>query len=325
MNTNLAHAAWAHTQSLTKKVTHTRIGRHRITAATTLLMLVWLRTILGPGLPFLLIMLGTGIGGIWLLRHRKDIAASIAIITAAAGIPAAITIVMAAHNSPNVITAAAVLTGYILIAPLPTLTAWALRPALTSRPLSSLVGSLILVLTMTPIVVFGDHGYGTQLLVASATLSCGLIWTRHRRALHHHLRDLPRTTAGWTDLGPRVLPTGGQIHRVLIRRGYAVAATLTTAKTISPGALHRALSHAIDLAAAAGIPATRVRPVLLAPAATSGLGPHKVNAHGAAATVLVLTPEHLEDVTALAPRSFLRRRRPLLTAATLAQPKGRAA
>lgn len=322
---NIIRTLSRHLRSLINRFRRTRWGRRPVLLLTAAFMLCWLWAVLGPDLPVLLILLGLGAGGTWLLRHRRDILCSIAIATITAAIPIIVTIVMAGAHSSNVPTAAAVLTGYTLAAPLPTLTAWVLRPAVISRPLNSLIGSLILLAWITPVVVFGDHGYGTQLLVGSVTLSCGLIWTRHRQALNRRLAHLPRDADGWTDLGPRVLLDGDQIHRVLIRRGYAVAATLTTAKTISPGALNRTLAHSIGLADSAGIPASRVRPILLAPSATSGLGPHEVISRGAAATVLVLTPQQLGDITAQAPQSFLRRRRPLLTAAALAQPESRPA
>ena len=304
----------------------TRWGRRPVLLLTAMFMLMWLWKVLGPDLPYLVVLLGTSIGAIWLLRHRRDVVYSIVIVAVTVAAPMIVTIVMAGAHSANVPTAAAVLTGYILAAPLPTLTAWALRPAVISRPLNCLIGSLLLLVSATPIVVFGDHGYGTQLVVTAVTLSCGLIWVRHRRALGHRLKNLPLDAAGWTDLGARLLPGGGQIDRVLIRRGYAVAATLTTAKTISPGALNRTLTRSLGLAESAGIPPARVQPILLAPAATSGLGPHQVTSRGAAAAVLVLTPDQLAQVISRAPEQrLLRRRRSLLTAAALAQPEGRAA
>ena len=320
------HPRLRQAQSLIVRFGRIRWGRRPGLLMTALFMLVWLWRVLGTNLPYLAVLLAVSAGSIWLLRHRRDVAYSVAIATVTTVAPMVVTILMAGAHSTNVPTAAAVLTGYVLAGPLPTLTAWALRTTVISRPLNALLGSLILLISTTPIVIFGDHGYGTQLVIGAVTLSCGLIWIRHRRALARRLQDLPLGADGWTDLGARLLPGGGQVDRVLIRRGYAVAATLTTAKTISPGALNRTLARSVGLAESAGIRPSRVRPVLLAPAATSGLGPHQVTSRGATATVLVVTPDQLSQVTSRAPEHrLLRRRRPLLTAATLTQPEGRAA
>lgn len=320
------HPRLRRVQSLIVRFGCTRWGRRPVLLFTALFMLVWLWRILGPNLPYLIVLLAISGGSIWLLRHRRDVVYGIAIATITAVAPMIVTVLMAGAHSTNVPTAAAVLTGYVFAGPLPTLTAWALRPTVISRPLNSLFGSLILLTSATPIVIFGDHGYGTQLIVGAVTSSCGLIWIRHRQALARRLKDLPLGDDGWTDLGARLLPGGGQVDRVLIRRGYAVAATLTTAKTISPGALNRTLARSLGLAESAGIRPSRVRPVLLAPAATSGLGPHQVTSRAATATVMVLTSDQLSQITSRAPEHrLLRRRRSLLTAATLAQPEGRAA
>ena len=307
---------------LTKRFAATRWGRKPVTLLCAGLLLMWGWAVLGPDLPFLIILLALAATAMWILRHRRDIAYSVGIIACTAAAPVIVVLLMASAGASGTPAVAAVLTGYILAAPLPTLTAWALRPPITSRPRSALLGSLLLLIGAVPVTVFGDHGFGTSVLVGSVAAACGLVWVRHRRALARRLMHLPVRRDGWTDLGARVLPAGSELHKVLVRRGYVVAATLTTGKIISPGALRRTMNRAIDLAAAAGVPPTRVQPVLFAPRATSGTGHHHITAGGATGTVLVTASPDLLDITALAPRSHRRGHRCLLTAATLDVPEG---
>lgn len=328
MNTRLTtvvHAVTVAARGSGHRIGGSRWGRRPAVLLAAALMLMWAWAILGPNLPFLLILLLVASAAIWTMRHRRDIAYSLGIAAVTAAAPAAAVIAFAASEAGSAPAAAAALTGFIMTAPLPTVTAWILRPPILSRPRNALVGSLVLLLGAVVALAVDGRGVDGPVLVASLGASTGLIWVRNRRAVLRRLKDLPRTGDGWTYLGRRVLPNGDEIYQAVIRRGYAVAATLTTASSVSSGALTRSVNRALGLAGALGLPTSHVHPVLVAPRITTGYGAHQVSAPGGRATVLVAAPTDVLTIARLAPNSRRRYRRCLYTAAALSLPERRPA
>ena len=279
------------------------------------LMIVWCWFVLGSNFPLLLAVLATAAGGIWVLRRRRDVAACMAIGTVTAAVPAVTCVILIDRQVSGAADMVAVLTGYILVAPVPALVACALRPVLVTAPVNALLGSGVLLLGAASEVAFGDHGEGAAVLAAAVTLSVALIWHRHRRAATALLAALPAVN-GWTDLGCRTLPDGSRIDRLLIGKGHAITCVATAATVSEKGSLAAARTAAAA-AAALGLPGSRVQPVIVTDRETPGVHRHLVNDGEVAASVIVTGSRHLEDVTRLAPRRRRHQRRAVLTAALL--------
>jgi len=282
------------------------------------LMIVWCWFVLGSDFPLLLAVLATAAGGVWVLRRQRDVAACMAIGTVAAAAPTVACLVVMGHaaDSTGAADVVAVLTGYILVSPIPTLLAFLQQPPVISRPVNALVGSVILLLGAVPVVVFGDHGDGAPMLAGALLVSGATVWIRQRRAGHALVADLP-VEDGWTDLGTRTLPDGTTVHRLLLGRGHAVAAARSGTPTPGQAALARAVHRAGTVADTLGLPASRVQPVIL-----TGTGTERqrrvVTTGQATASVIITGTAGLSAVTGTAPRRrWIATRRPLLTAAAL--------
>jgi hypothetical protein len=280
------------------------------------LMIVWCWFVLGSDFPLLLALLATAAGGIWVLRRRRDVAACLAIGTVTAAVPAVTCVILIDRQVSGAADMVAVLTGYILVAPVPALVACALRPVLVTAPVNALLGSGVLLLGAASAVAFGDHGEAAAVLVAAVTLSVALIRHRHRRAATALLAALPAVN-GWTDLGCRTLPDGSRIDRLLIGKGGQAITCVATAATVSEKGSLAAARTAAAAAAALGLPGSRVQPVIVTDRETPGVHRHLVNDGAVAASVIVTGSRHLEDVTRLAPRRRRHQRRTVLTAALL--------
>lgn len=284
-----------------------------LTAAVVLLW--WLYVAVGANLPWLLVVGAAALTAVWVTRSHPQVAvcALIALVTAA--VPTVVCVILIGQQVIGPGDVGAVLTGYVLAAPVPALVACALRPALINAGLNALLGSTVLLLAAVPCVVLGDHGEGAAVLIIALTSAVGLIWHRHRRASGALLAALPAVN-GWTDLGPRVLPDGCRVDRLLVGLGHAIACSdSTSSATPEQGAL-----VAAKTAAAIGLPGARVQPVVVTDWETAGLERHLVNDGKVAASVIVTGRHHLEDVTRLAPRRYLKHGRAALTASLLPVP-----
>ena len=293
-----------------------------LTAAVVLLW--WLYVAVGANLPWLLAGVAAALTAVWVTRAHPQVAvcALIALVTAA--VPAVVCVILISQQVIGAGDVGAVLTGYVLAAPVPALVACALRPALINAGLNALLGSTVLLLAAVPCVVLGDHGESAVVLIVALTSAVGLIWHRHRRASGALLAALP-VVNGWTDLGSRVLPDGCRVDRLLVGLGHAIACSdSTSSATPEQGALAAARTAAAA-AAAIGLPGARVQPVVVTDRETAGLERHLVNDGKVAASVIVTGRYHLEDVTRLAPRRYRSHRRAVLTAALLPIPAMRAA
>ena len=105
------------------------------------LLMWWAYLVLGANLPWLLIAAGTGVTAIWLLRNRRDLAACIAVGALTATIPAVTCVVLVDRQVTGASDVVAVLTGYILVAPIPALAAATPRAALLPPLGNALLGS----------------------------------------------------------------------------------------------------------------------------------------------------------------------------------------
>ena len=294
-------------------------GSRLVLIATGVIVLIWLIVHLGRQTPVLLGMVAAAAGAVWLCRRRRDIVTSAVIAATTTALPGVAVIVAATHGSVSVLGAASVLTGHVLAGPLPTIAAWILRPAVLSRPVNAALGSAILLLAAVPVIVFGDHGFGPAVLIAGVAGGIGTVVIRHRRAAYQLLQDLEAIpTAGWTDLGCRALPDGLPVH-LMVGRGYVLCAVLTSAKTIGSGLPNRSVTAALSAARALGVPASRVKPVVL----SAGVAVVDVDVRqgsirqGHAQVTVVPSAAHMADLAAAAPRSRLPHRRVLVAAAAL--------
>jgi len=291
--------------------------RNRPTLAVgAVLMVVWCWFVLGSDFPLLLAVLAAAAAGIWVLRRQRGVAVCLAIGAVTAAVPAVTCVILVDRQVSGAADVVGVLTGYILVGPVPALVACALRPVLVTAPVNALLGSGVLLLGAAPGVVFGDHGEGAAVLIAALTLSVALIRYRHRRAATALLAALPAVN-GWTDLGGRTLPDGSRIDRLLIGNGQAITCLATTASTVSEKRSLAAARTASAAAAALGLSGARVQPVILTEHETPGMHRHLVNDGDLAASVIVTDRSRIEDVTRLAPRRRRHQRRTVLTAALL--------
>lgn len=287
---------------------------------TAAVLLWWWYLTLGADLPILLAALAAIAGAVWTVRRRPAIAAcaAITVVTAAALVVACV--VVADGQNPATADVVAVLTGYLLAAPIPALTACMLRPALVSAPLSTLFGSGILLLSAVPVVAVGSYGLSAAVLVIALVAACAVIYRRHHKAAAELTGALP-TLADWTDLGGRRTPDGARIDRLLIGHGHAVACTVMGGQRINDRAALAAARRAAAAAAAIGLPPWRVQPVIIAERHPGpdipAIRRHPVNDDALAAAVIVASISALPQVTAQVPARRLGQRRAVLTAALL--------
>jgi hypothetical protein len=279
------------------------------------LLLAWLWVVLGSDLPLLLTVLAAAAGATAGLRRRPEYAAGVAVAIGTAAAPAVTCLIVMTEQAPGAADVVAVLTGYILVAPIPAMLAFSRRPTVIRRPVNALLGSLILLLGTVPVVMIGDRGDGAPMLAGALLVSGATVWIRQQRAGHALVADLP-VEDGWTDLGTRTLPDGTTVHRLLLGRGHAVAAAHSGTSTPGPAALDRAVHRAITVADTLGLPASRVQPVLLT-GTGAGLQRRVVTTGQATASVIITGTAGLSAVTGTAPRCWTATRRPLLTAAVL--------
>ena len=310
-----------------REIFSTTTDRRRRQRSTVLVaaavLLCWLSLVLGPDLPWLLTAMAVALIAVWVLRRHRAIAVCVVIAAFTAAAPAVTSVILIdrqVSGAPNVV---AVLTGYILVAPVPALVACTLRPALVHRPINTLIGSAVLLLGAVPMVVLGDHGEGAAVLIVALTTSVAVVWYRHRRAATALLAALP-VVNGWTDLGPRTLPDGARIDRLLFGDGQAIACSTSTTSAALEDVLLTVARKAAAAAAALGMAGGRVQPVILTCQENPGIERHLVNDGKVVASVILTGQSHLGDVIRLAPRRRWGHRRAVLTAALLPVPTARA-
>ena len=292
-----------------------RRRRRPAVLVAAVLLLVWGWVVLGSDLPLWQAVLAVAAAAGCVLRRRRDLAGGLAVAVGAAAAPTMACLIVMSRQAPGAADVVAVLTGYILVSPIPTLLAFSQRPPVISRPINALIGSVILHLGAVPTALFGDHGSGAPLLAGFLVASSATVWARQRRATAALLAGLS-TDDGWTDLGRRTLPDGGSVHRLLLGRGSAIAVASSDA-TVCPATLVRALNRAVAVADTLGMPVSRVQPVVLTTAVQGGLERRLVNTGAAAASVIVTGASGLPGITRTAPRHWATSRRVLVTAAAL--------
>ena len=298
-----------------------RLGRGRTpaVAAAAGLLLWWCSLVLGPDLPALLLMAAVVLVAVWMARYRRSdvVCASIAAVVVTMFAVAGVLVVDRQSDATDV---AAVLIGYALVAPIPALVACLQRPAsLVSAPVSTLIGSGILLAGAAPTVLAG-HGYGldSAVLVTVLVAAAAVIVLRHRRAAAKLTDPLP-TLHGWTDLGGRRTPDGTRVDRLLLGAGHAIVCTrLIGDRPVTDRAALAAVRRAAAAAQAIGLAPHRVQPVILTTTAgKDAVRRHLVNDGDVAASVLVVRPDQLCRVIAQAPARRPGRRRAVLAAAML--------
>lgn len=304
---------------LSKAGSRIRDRRTPAVAATMALLLCWCYLVLGPNL-LAALLLGTGavLGTVWTVRHHRPIALCtvITILTAAAF--AGTCVVTINRQTAAAADAAAVLTGYLPITPVPALVACFQRPELVSAPRSTLIGSGVLLLSATPVILIGAYPLADVVLVAAAAAAAAVPSLRHRRAAAALTASLP-TLHGWTDLGARRTPDGTHVDRLLLGAGAAIACSTADRRPVTDRIALTAARRAVTIADALGLPTHRVQPVILSATGTGGMRRHLVNDGHLAASVIIIEPDRLDQVIArVHPRR--RGRRPVLTAALLPAP-----
>ncbi len=291
-----------------------RFGRRHIAAVLTAAVLAWwCWSRLRDQLLALTVLLAAAAVTIWIVRRRRELAAAAAIAATSAAVPAAVMLELL-QRDPTSTSTAAILTGYAVLAPAPTVTAWTLHPALVSRTRSALLGSLVLLITAVPAVLLP---WTAALLLPTAAIGvCGTLWLRNHRHGHadHRETDLG---SGWTDLGARRLPTGQPIAHLAVGGGYAITACTAPAATPSRAVLIDTVRRAAAAADAIDLPVHRMQPVLLSDQVQALPTHHLVNTGAIAAMVIVARPDQLPTVAAAAPHRRWWSRRPLHLARSL--------
>lgn len=294
-------------------------GRTPAVAAAAGLLLWWCWVAVGPNLPALLLVVIVVLVAVWMARYRRTdvVCASIAAVTVTVFTVAGVLVVDRQSGATDV---AAVLIGYAVVAPIPALLACLQRPALlVSAPVSTLIGSGILVAGAAPTVLAG-RGYGldSAVLVTVLATAVAVIVLRHRRAAAALTDPLP-TLHGWADLGGRRTPEGARIDRLLLGAGHAIVGTrLIGDRPVTDQAALATVRHAVAVAQAIGLAPHRVKPVILTTTTEKDtVRKHLVNDGDVAASVLVIQPDQLCRVIAQAPARRPGHRRAVLAAAML--------
>ena len=135
----------------------------------------WAYLVLGSNLAWLLAAIGISLVAVWVLREHPGIAVCVAIATITAATPAVTCVILIDREVSGAADLAAVLTGYILVAPVPALVACTLRPVLGLVPVNALVGSVVLLLGAAASVVLGDTSDGAAVLFVALFASVALI------------------------------------------------------------------------------------------------------------------------------------------------------
>jgi hypothetical protein len=299
-----------------------RFGRGRAPAAAvaTLLLLWWCGLVLGPDLPVLLLVVTGTLVAVWMVRHRPAAAACAGIAAGTATVFAVTCVVVVDRQSGGATEVVAVLIGYLLVAPIPALAACLQRPvSLVSAPVSTLVGSGILLASATPTVLAGGgYGLDSVVLVTGLVTAVAMIVLRHRRAAAKLTDPLP-TLHGWTDLGGRRAPDDTRIDRLLLGAGHAIVGTrLVDDQPVTDRVALAAVRQAAAAAQAVGLPPHRVQPVILTTTAEKdSVRRCLVNDGDVAAAVIIARPDQLCRVIAQAPARRPGHRRAVLAAALL--------
>lgn len=282
-------------------------------------LLWWAYLVLGSNLPWLLAAIGGSITVVWTLRAHREVAACVAIATLTAAAPAVTCVILIDWQVSGGTDMVAVLTGYVLVAPVPALIAcMLLRPVLVTAAVNALLGSAVLLLGAATVVVLGDHGEGAAMLIVALAASVAILWRRHRRAAEALLAPLPMVN-GWTDLGRRTLPDGSRIDRLLVGKGHAITCS-TAASTVTGAGSIAAVRTAAQTARTLGLSGSRVQPVILTEQEKPRVKRRMVNDGVVAASVIVTAEQYIEDVTRLAPLTRRHQRRAVLRAALLPVP-----
>ena len=264
------------------------------------ILVTWWAIVLREQLPVLLAMLAVAAAAVWLARHRPDLATAVAVAAATALLPAAAMLTVL-HHDPTATDAAAVLIGYSVAGPVPTLCTWALRPAALHRTRTALTGSAVMLASAAAATATGGPIAATLLPVTVITVATGTwMFNRRRRCLtsDRNVRDIGD---GWFDFGSRATPSGLQVQRLLLGRGHGIAAWPADTEHPSRVVLESTVRHAASVADTIGVPAARIQPVLLAP--VHGLPRrHLVTTTDLSAAVIVANPDQLTALTAAAPR-----------------------
>ena len=284
---------------------HNRVRPFLARRATHVLALIilgiWWTIVLRDQLPILLTLLAAAAAAAWMTRHHTGLAAAVAIAAATALLPAAAMLTVLQSN-PAATNTAAVLIGYTLAGPIPTLATWALRPAVLHRTRTALTGSAVMLASAAFAATLAAAFAATLLPVTVIAITTGT-WLSNRRR-RRSLTGNPKTCQigdGWLDLGARIIPGGLQVHRLLMGRGHGIAAWPSPTDDPSRVVLESVVLHSAALADAIGVSAARVQPVLLAP--IQGLPRrHLVITEDLAAVVIVANPEQLTGLTAVASR-----------------------
>lgn len=300
-----------------------RLGRGRTpaVAAAAGLLLWWCSLVLGPDLPALLLTATVVLVAVWMVRYRQAAAACAGITAGTATVFAVTCVVVVDRQGGGATEVVAVLIGYLLVAPIPALVACLQRPeSLVSAPVSTLVGSGILLPSAAPTVLAGGgYGLDSVVLVTGLVTAVAMIVLRHRRAAARLTDPLP-TVHGWTDLGGRRTPDGTRVDRLLLGAGYAIVGTrLVDDQPVTDRVALAAVRRAAAAAQAVGLPPHRVQPVILLTTTGEKDTVHRypVNDGDVAASVIVCRPDHLCRVIAQAPARRPGHRRAVAAAALL--------
>ena len=264
------------------------------------ILVTWWAIVLREQLPVLLAMLSAAAAAVWLARHRTDLAAAVAVAAATALLPAAAMLTVL-HHDPTATDAAAVLIGYCVAGPVPTLCTWALRPAALHRTRTALTGSAVMLAGAAAAAAAGGPIAATLLPVTVITVASGTWMLNRRRRCLTSDRNVRDIGDGWFDFGSRATPSGLHVQRLLLGRGHGIAAWPTDTEHPGRVVLESTVRHAATVADTIGVPTARIQPVLLAP--VHGLPRrHLVTTQDLAAVVIVANPDQLTALTAAAPR-----------------------
>ena len=257
-------------------------------ASTAALLLTWWWVVLGPNMLVLAGGLATAAGAAWLVRRHRALAASIVIAAITTAVPGLLAIWIVSAAPADAPTVAAVLTGHIIAGPAPALLAWTRRHPTARRLVDTIIGSALLLVSAVPIVLVGDHGFGTAALLAGLISVAAWNWRRRRTTNPTPFTVVDDT--GWTDLGPRELPCGEIVDQVLVGPGLAL---LGTRRAASSSELQHVVDQAAQLAAHLHLPPGRLHPVLIDPHATTPISWQPVNTSTASCAVAVTGADDL--------------------------------
>lgn len=261
---------------------------------TGFLLITWWWVILGPNALVLVAGLTVAAAGVWTVRRRRAFAASILVAAITTAVPGALAIWIVSNAPADAPTVAAVLTGHLLAGPVPTLLAWTRCCPAAHRLTDTIIGSALLLASVIPVACFGDHGFGTAALLAGLVSVAAWNWRRQRTARTHPQGNMPTDhDRGWTDLGPRVLPSGEIADKVLVSRSLAL---LAARRRPTPAGLRHAVDQSEQLAADLHLPPGSLHPVLIDPGADASPRWHHVDTPSASCDVAVVDSDDLRTL-----------------------------